>query len=263
MRIMKKLVLFTIAALFLVQASQGIALASQTRTKIDRTNIHQNMLNSLAGPDSLPDTAFVEKEHLHRQKGYCNNTQLSIGVRVGMPVISVSTVNGYQFSRNFSLGLGVAYCRTYVPLWTVKQMFTTVGKSKTSVGIDEINVFIEPIIFFGKQKASPIAFFILDFGYSFFLSSKEQTLTSQEKANWRNAHNHAPSSVLIQTSYRGGLFVAPGFGLKTFLTRNLSLNFSLQLNLSRYIRNETEDLYQGFGVANLSLYPMFNIGIGF
>jgi hypothetical protein len=212
--------------------------------------------------DSLTDTAFIQTEHLHKQKGYFNNTQLGMGFRLGMPVVSISTVNGYQFSRVFSLGLGVGYCHTYVPLWTVKNWFKTVAKSDTRVGIDEINVFIEPRIFAGNPKGSLFGFFMLDIGYSFFLSSYEQKLSSQDILEWRNAHSHPPIGTLVKTSYSGGILIAPGFGLKTFLTRNFSLNFSIQLYFSLYKRHETEDYVEGYSVGNQYLYPLLNLGIG-
>ncbi len=39
--------------------------------------------------------------------GYRNNSLIGIGARLGAPDFAISTVNGYQFSRHYSLGLGV------------------------------------------------------------------------------------------------------------------------------------------------------------
>ena len=131
--------------------------------------------------DSLTDTAFVKKnkeQRLHKQKEYFNNTQISIGVRLGLPVLSISTVNGYQFSRQMSLGLGVGYIRTNYPLWAWTNWSGKVTKSDYKVKADQFNVFIEQRIFFGKQKISPIVFYIFDFGYSFCLSPNDHELNA-------------------------------------------------------------------------------------
>ncbi len=77
--------------------SIAICINSLAFTQVVKTDPH-NESNSV-GQGNL--TVF------HKPNGYFNNSQFGTGVRLGAPVFAISTVNGYQFSRHYSLGLGL------------------------------------------------------------------------------------------------------------------------------------------------------------
>ncbi|MGA2822532.1 MAG: hypothetical protein ABSE72_03305 [Bacteroidales bacterium] len=224
--------------------------------------------------DSLTDTMVGKidnQANLRKQNGYFNNTQVGIGVRLGAPVLSISTVNGYQFMRHFSLGLGAGYTHVNYPLWAWRNWKTgSVTRSDNKVSADLFDLFIQLRIFIGKQKMLPIVFFMFDIGYSFCFNPKEHSVTPKELQDWLNRYHTVHSSStdsLITTSYRGGVYGAPGIGLKTYIHRNISLNFSLQLFFVIYSINETTRFapyeYYSAGSKLIYLCPLFKVGIGF
>ncbi|MCX6276942.1 MAG: hypothetical protein NT004_02450 [Bacteroidetes bacterium] len=255
-------IIFTFAALFIVFYSSGQNV--QTETLTDSAFSRQAKQETLTGIDvnrqKISDTVY-------KQKGYVNFTQVGIGLRLGLPVYSISTVNGYQFSPHLSLGFGVGFIRTQYPLWGWRSYKTgSVTKSKYSVSVNQITFFISERFFIGHASTSP--FFMYDFGYAFNLSPNDHELTSTEIFEWRSAHQSSDYISLVKTSYDGGLFFAPGFGFKTFMSKTLSLNFSFQLYFAMYSRNETDRMdtgeeYYTKGDKKLNLYPLLNIGLGF
>ena len=87
----------------------------------------------------------------------------------------------------------------------------------------------------------------------------------EEQAEWHAEYEY---NTLEKTTYDGGFFFAPGFGAKTNLGKNLSLNFSLQVYFATYRRSETEkndvgNIYYYKGSLKMNLFPIFNIGVGF
>ncbi|MCX6268846.1 MAG: hypothetical protein NTW16_16090 [Bacteroidetes bacterium] len=223
--------------------------------------------------DSLSDTIAGKTDNqagLHKQNGFFNNTQAGIGVRLGAPVFSISTVNGYQFTRHFSLGFGAGYTHVNYPLWAWRNWQTGhITRSEYKVSSDLFDLFIQPRIFIGKQKMLPILFFMFDIGYSFCFNPKEHSVTPKELQDWFNKYHESYSvfDSLVTTSYRGGVYGAPGIGLKTYIHRNISLNFSLQLIIATYSIKETtryaSNEYSSTGSFLIYLYPLFKIGIGF
>jgi len=215
---------------------------------------------------------LVKKEApdtLHRQKGYFNNTQAGIGVRLGKAVISISTVNGYQFSRHISLGLGIGYSRTYLPLWNSWNLLgwkTT--KSDYVVNVDQLDLYIENRLFLGRKKSS---FLLFDLGYSFFLFPNAHVLTAAEKSEYWSDFPYAWSwsDTLVKIGYNGRIYLAPGFGMRVFIHRNIALNFSLQLYVSGYFITQyynSQNIYDPYYSENklkMNLYPLLTIGIGF
>lgn len=232
-----------------------------------------NALAQEEKPDSPFDSVIGKTDKyadLRKHKGYFNNSQIGIGVIMAAPVISISTINGYKFSKHFSLGLGVGYTHINYPLWAWRNWRTgKVTKSEYKVGANLFDLFIQPRIYTGQQKRLPIFFFMIDIGYSFCFYPKEHTVTSEELQDWfcRIRKPHTIFDSLITTSYRGGFYAAPGIGLKTYFNKNISLNFSVQLYLATYKIDETTrygsyEFYSEGGIL-ISGYPMFNIGIGF
>lgn len=206
---------------------------------------------------------------MHRQKGYVNNTQAGIGVRLGKAVLSISTVNGYQFSRNISLGLGVGYTRTCLPLWTSWDLLGgKMTKSETHVNVDHLDLFIENRLFLGRKKSS---FLLFDLGYSFFLSPKAHVLTAAEKSEWWSyfPYSYSWSDTLVKVGYKERIYLAPGFGMRVFIHRDLALNFSLQLYVSGYFITQyynSQNIYDPYYSENklkINIYPLLTIGIGF
>jgi len=227
------------------------------------TSNAQNVSN-----DSVTDSSFVKKEKpqlVSREKGFFNNTQVGIGVRMGLPVITISTVNGYQFSRHISLGLGIGYIRMHYPLWSWRHLFSLgkVEKSKTAATVNQINIFIEQRFSLGDQKVSPFLFY--DLGYSFCIPPADHELTKEEKSEYLSTDYHYDT--LVKTSYTAGVYFAPGVGLRVLLHQNISLNFSLQLYIAMYSINSTyrNNGYENYvpGGIKMNLYPVFNVGIGF
>jgi hypothetical protein len=217
--------------------------------------------------DTLTDQKIAEQEKtetLYKKKGYMNFTQAGIGIRLGKPVFSISTVNGYQFSPHMALGFGVGFLRTYYPLWNWRSWKTQeVTKSKYSVGINELTLFIQQRFFPGHGKSSPVIMF--DFGYALALPPNDHEPTPAEQAEWQAEYEY---NTLVKTTYDGGVFFAPGFGAKTNLGKKLSLNFSLQVYFATYRRSETEkndvgNIYYYKGSLKMNLFPIFNIGVGF
>lgn len=204
---------------------------------------------------------------LHRQKGYFNNTQAGIGVRLGQAVLSISTVNGYQFSRHISLGLGVGYTRTYLPLWTSWDLLGgKMTKSETHVNVDHLDLFIENRLFLGKKKS---AFLLFDLGYSFFLAPNAHELTAREKSEYWSDFPYIWGDSLVKITYNGRIFLAPGVGIRVYIHKDLSLNFSVQLYVSECLitqHYQSQSAYDPPFAENklkMNLYPLLNIGIGF
>jgi hypothetical protein len=204
---------------------------------------------------------------LHRQKGYFNNTQTGMGVRLGKAVLSISTVNGCQFSRHISLGLGVGYTRTYLPLWNSWELIgAKMIKSDYHVNVDHLDLFIENRLFLGNKKS---AFLLFDLGYSFFLAPKAHELTAREKSEYWSDFPYVWGDSLEKITYTGRIFLAPGAGMRIFIHKNLSLNVSVQLYVSGYLitqHYQSESAYDPPYATNklkINLYPLLSIGIGF
>jgi hypothetical protein len=220
-----------------------------------------------ASKPEKPKRITEKPDSLHRQKGYFNNTQAGIGVRLRKAVISLSTVNGYQFSRHISLGLGVGYSRTCLPLWNSWDILGgKMTKSYYVVNVDQLDLFIENRVFLGRKKS---LFLLFDLGYSFILYPGTHILTSSEKSEYRSDFPYTWPDTLGKINYSGRIYLAPGFGMRVFIHRNLALNFSLQLYVSGYLITQhynSQNIYDPYYSENklkINLYPLLTIGIGF
>jgi len=157
------------------------------------------------------------------------------------------------------------YIRKHYPLWSWKHFLTMgkVEKSKSSAAVNQINDFIEQRFAFGDKKISSLLSY--DLGYSFCIPPAYHKLTNEEKSEFLSTDYHYDS--LVKTSYTTGIYFAPGVGMRVFIHKNLSLNFSIQLYIAMYSINST---YRSFGSESYlsvgikpNLYPVLNVGIGF
>jgi hypothetical protein len=226
--------------------------------------------------DSGKDSSVKGYQHSEApkiQESYVNYTQAGIGVRLGKPVLSISSVNGYQFSRRIALGGGVGYSRTYIPLWSAREADVSGGilsfkniKSSTVVNLDELDLFAELKLFFSRKGS---AFLLFDIGYSFLLSPKNHLLTLNEKTEWIQQSPNSYMDTLVKTTYSDRFYIAPGIGGRYTLTRNQCLNIAVQLYISGYKTKHTYDpgsagMYINYQTyQKISLYPVITVGIGF
>ncbi len=250
-----------IILLFLLITAYGWSQGVETLTYTDPAFAKKNNSDTLI---DLKIAEQVKADAMYKKNGYMNFTQAGIGIRLGNAVFSISTVNGYQFNRHFALGIGVGFLHTYYPLWSWRSWKTQeVTKSKYSVGVNEFTVFIEERFFPGHGKSSPVIMF--DFGYALALPPYDHVPSPEEQAEWYAEYEY---NTLVKTSYDGGLFFAPGLGIKTNVGKKLSLNFSLQLYVALYRRSETEkndvgNEYYYKGSLKPNLFTIFNVGVGF
>jgi len=225
-----------------------------------------------SGRDSSVN-GYYNPEAPKSQESYVNYTQAGIGVRLGRPVLSISSVNGYQFSRRIALGGGVGYSRTYIPLWNAREPEISGGilsfkniKSSTIVNFDELDFFADLKLFFGNNGS---VFLLCDIGYSFLLTPKNHVLTLNEKSEWIDQSPNSFRGTLVKTTYSDRFYIAPGIGGRYTLARNLWLNIAVQLYISGYKTKHTYDPgsagmdfnYQTY--YKTSLYPLFTVGIAF
>ncbi|MCX6252388.1 MAG: hypothetical protein NTX61_16770 [Bacteroidetes bacterium] len=216
------------------------------------------------GQDAPVYEKNMKADSMRRQTGYFNYTQFGIGVRLNNPVLALSTVNGYQFSRSVSLGLGVGYSYVNYPLWNDRYLWSLkMYKSEYTLAFDQLNLFIEPRFFIGRKD--PVFLFI-DLGYSLFVSPNTHDLNQAEISDYLRNFPDKRYDTLVKTKHSGTFYIAPGAGMKLFLAKNISLNFSLQLFVAGCNVEESLVTYGTIHPHNalkMNLYPLFSVGIGF
>jgi hypothetical protein len=177
------------------------------------------------------------KNQIRKQKGYTNITEIDLAfgqvnvVEVGTNenyYLGLQTINGYQFSPYFSMGVGVG-CNRYAN-YTLRP-----GRNGNEYlwkgGGFEIPVFLDIRVNFINNSLTP--FMSVDAGYSFPIG---------------------------YDYFYGGFFVNPSFGVKHFISAKTAFNVSIGY---RYYSN-TFDLYSwGHYIPLKQIYNLFTLKTGF
>ncbi len=173
--------------------------------QVKTNNIHGDNSGALRGkskPQAI-DTISKKSHRANKQKGFTNISEFDFGIgkvtvngfgNANQMSFGLQTINGYQFSRYFSIGLG---------LGIVKYNGYTIPYG-TRMIFYKMNEFMIPLfadIRFNFLKGSITPFLSLSAGYSFSLSTKYG--------------NH------------GGVFLNPSLGLKFFISTKTAFHFGV------------------------------------
>lgn len=168
----------------------------------------------------------------HQSRGYFNVTSLEVlnfdfnylkPVSLS-PVPGISTINGYNFSRNISLGLGIGF--DYIGVWLPVYIAPTgyvVGENTVFFYKEEMSfipVFIDFRVNLSDTPVTPYLF--VDAGYDISLNPNKTVFVDTENLDW-----YIGVSSQIQ-NFSGGFYSALGFGLKFNLYKNIKLNTAVK-----------------------------------
>jgi len=159
---------------------------------------------------------------------------------------SITTINGYQFSPSFCLGLGISY--NFYPLDGLNDF-----GNYYYVNIEEGNFQFLPVFFDFRahlpSASSRIApFFKFDLGYNFLLKKSQ-------------FYNTDPYNIVSFTMDKGGIYFSPGFGLRIFINDLVQITPSIEYSFEKssfYINNDPYQVYYNkFNFLKLSLGVSF------
>jgi hypothetical protein len=166
----------------------------------------------------------------HKSRGYFNVTSLEVlnfdfnylkPVSLS-PVPGLSTINGYRFSRNISLGLGIGfdYIGVWLPVYIAPKSsygnYTVYYKEEMSI----IPVFVDFRFNLSDTPFTPYLF--VDAGYDISLNPNKTVFVDTGNLDW-----YIGVSSQIH-NFSGGFYSALGFGLKFHLYKNIKLNTTVK-----------------------------------
>lgn len=206
------------------QGKQTAGINSETASNSEKTEINKNVVQE---EDTKSNYSF---------KGYYNVTDMGflIGSTYNMNVapFSLLTVNGYQFTENFGVGIGVGvefFSESYLPL------------------------VLDARYYFRKESFSPFAFF--HGGYLFALDSD---------ANQNIVYDHYYMWSSYMPPYRevtptGGWMINPGLGIRNMFNEHFGLVFSLGYRFQslHYEYDENSELFQHINRLDIKLGFIF------
>jgi len=137
-------------------------------------------------------------------KGYFNYTSVSFGLYYSDEpdfAFNISTVNGYRFSKNITLGVGIGYCYMHNGFGTPAHF-----------DLQILPLYVDFKLDFTKRNASP--FWFLDIGTTIPISMKGQYWDLEIKKAWP------------------GLYLGTGLGVRVYVHHSISVNPFLSVILS-------------------------------
>ncbi len=178
------------------------------------------------------DSLVVSSEK-HKSRGYYNVTSLEVlnfdfnylkPVSLS-PVPGISTINGYRFSRNVSLGLGVGF--DYIGVWLPVYIFpkgSNTGSGEAVYYKEEMSfipVFIDFRLNLSNTLVTPYMF--VDAGYDISLNPNKTVFVDTENLDW-----YVGVSSTIH-NFSGAFYSALGFGLKFPVYKNIGINTAIKI----------------------------------
>ena len=226
---MRKIILIC----FIWLAGTLFVFAQEKQTKTANSQTVTKSENSESNNNKIPED---EKKNNYSIKGYYNVTDMGflIGSTYNMNVapFSLLTVNGYQFTENFGLGIGVGiefFSECYLPL------------------------VLDARYYFRKASFSPFAFF--HGGYLFALDSDANT-------NIVYDHYYMWSSYMPpyrEVKPKGGWMLNPGLGIRNMFNEHFGFTFSVGYRFQslQYKYNDDSQLFQKINRLDLKIGFIF------
>ena len=166
----------------------------------------------------------------HKSRGYFNVTSLEVlnfdfnylkPVSLS-PIPGISTINGYRFSRNISLGLGIGfdYIGAWLPVYIAPKSSYGIYAVYYKEEMSFIPVFIDFRLNLADTPVTPYLF--VDAGYDISLNPNKTVFIDTGNLDW-----YIGVSSQIQ-NFSGGVYGALGFGLRFHLYKNIKLNTAVK-----------------------------------
>jgi hypothetical protein len=214
------------------------------------TQAQSKMTNDQSLNKSVQNDSVMLKSGKHKSRGYFNVTSLEVlnfdfnylnTVYSLSPLPDISTINGYQFSRHISLGLGIGfdYIGVWLPVYSAPTGYV-LGESTVfyyKEWMFFIPVFIDFRVNLSTRVITPYLF--CDAGYDISLNKNKTEFVDTE-----HLLEMSGISSKLHNFSSGSFYGALGFGIKFHLYRNIKMNIAVKFTYRGVKYTDDINLYE-------------------
>ena len=197
---------------------------------VSGTQAQSKMINGQSHHKSGQNDSISLKSEKNKFRGYYNVTSLEVmnfdfnylkPVSFS-PVPGISTINGYRFSRDISLGLGLGfdYIGVWLPIYVVPRSSYGIEAVYYKEEMSFIPVFVDFRLNLTDTPVTPYLF--VDAGYDISLNPKKSVFIDTGYLDW---YEGVSSKI---HNFSGAFYGNLGFGLKFHLYKNIKLNTAIK-----------------------------------